>query len=156
MGSRNNNWRGGRVVTQHGYVLIRQPGHSRADCRGYVYEHILVAEKKFGRPILRGEQVHHIDHNPSNNDPANLEVMASLAAHRLEHRKRSDLRLLDEPNPTIACECGCGAMFAKYDATNRPRRFISGHNIHKAPQVSAYHPTDDMIPGDLRIREFPL
>ena len=39
----NHNWRGGRVTTQHGYILVRVGvGHPMADCRGYAYEHRIV------------------------------------------------------------------------------------------------------------------
>jgi hypothetical protein len=131
-GPKNPNWKGGRTVASHGYVLIKRAGHPRADCRGYVYEHILVAEQKLGRPILPTEQVHHKNHNRSDNRPENLEVKASVALHALEHRKRTDLRIPGQPNPLVSCECGCGQTFLRYDATNRPRRYVSGHNIHPA------------------------
>lgn len=41
-GSDNPNWKGGRTVTEHGYVLLKRPDHPDADVRGYVYEHRLV------------------------------------------------------------------------------------------------------------------
>lgn len=129
---RNPNWKGGRTVAEHGYVLIKRPGHPRADVRGYVYEHILVAEEKIGRPLAPGEEVHHDDLNRSNNHPSNLIVKSSRAEHFVHHRKRTDLRMPDEPNPLVSCACGCGATFLKYDAKNRPRRFVSGHNERKA------------------------
>lgn len=132
MGPDNPNWRGGRVVANHGYVLIRKPGHPRADVRGYVYEHILVAEQKIGRPILATEQVHHKNRVRSDNRPENLEVKAGRADHALEHRKRTDLRIPGENNPLVGCACGCGATFLRYDAVNRPRRFIPGHNLRRA------------------------
>lgn len=128
-GPRNPNWKGGRTVASHGYVLIKKPDHPRADCRGYVYEHILVAEQAIGRPIRPGEQVHHKNHIRHDNRPENLSVKASRAHHAIEHRKRTDLRGLNDPNPVVPCECGCGQTFLRYDATNRPRRFISGHNL---------------------------
>lgn len=128
-GPRNPNWKGGRSIASNGYVLIKRPDHPRADCRGYVYEHILVAEQLIGRPVHKGEQVHHKNHIKTDNRPENLEVKASRAHHAAEHRKRADLRGLDEPNPTISCACGCGQTFLRYDATNRPRRYISGHNL---------------------------
>ncbi|NEC17906.1 HNH endonuclease [Streptomyces parvus] len=128
-GKSNPNWKGGRTIASNGYVLIKQPGHHRADCRGYVYEHIVVAEKAIGRPVVKGEQVHHKNHIKTDNRPENLQVKASRAAHAAEHRKRTDLRGLDEPNVTISCACGCGQKFLRYDATNRPRRYISGHNL---------------------------
>ncbi|MFB7222402.1 HNH endonuclease signature motif containing protein [Streptomyces sp. NPDC056227] len=128
-GERNANWKGGRSIASNGYVLIKRPDHHRADCRGYVYEHILVAEQATGRPIRKGEQVHHKNHIKTDNRPENLEVKASAAHHQYEHRKRTDLRELDEPNITVSCACGCGQTFLRYDPTNRPRRFISGHNL---------------------------
>ncbi|MBO0875372.1 MAG: HNH endonuclease [Pseudonocardia sp.] len=125
----NPNWKGGRVVASNGYVLVKAHGHHRADARGYVYEHVLVAEQTIGRPLRPGEQVHHRNHIKTDNRPENLEVKASHAHHALEHRKRTDLRMPDESNPTVTCECGCGTAFPRYDATNRPRRFVSGHNL---------------------------
>lgn len=52
---------------------------------GYVYEHVIVAEKKIGRPLRPGEVVHHIDGDKRNNAPSNLEVLASQAEHARLH-----------------------------------------------------------------------
>lgn len=131
-GPRNPNWKGGRTVDPRGYVLIKRPDHPRADVRGYVYEHILVAEQMLGRPILSTEEVHHRDGNKSNNDPSNLLVTANRADHFQYHRKRTDLRNPGEENPIISCACGCGATFPKYDGWGRPRKYVSGHNRGKA------------------------
>ena len=50
---KNPNWRGGKVKTQHGYILIRVGvGHPLADCRGYAYEHRVVLSKKIGRLLF--------------------------------------------------------------------------------------------------------
>lgn len=130
-GSRNPNWKGGRTVTSHGYVLIKRPDHPNADCRGYVYEHRLVAEQIVGRPLTRGEHVHHRDGNKQNNDPSNLEVMPSREHHAVRHRTTGfALQMPDEPNHDVHCACGCGASFPQFDADGRPRRFVSGHNLH--------------------------
>lgn len=128
---KNSNWRGGRTVASHGYVLIRVGmTHPMADCRGYAYEHRLVASEALGRPLLRTEEVHHIDGNKANNNPSNLMIHINRAAHFAEHRHPgSRLRRLGEGNPLIACECGCGTTLSKYDNYGRPRRFISGHNM---------------------------
>jgi hypothetical protein len=128
-GTNNINWKGGRTIASNGYVLVKRPGHHLADTRGYVYEHRLVAEEKLGRRLAPGEQVHHVDHNKQNNDPSNLEVKSSRADHALEHRKRGDLRRPGQPNPVVCCGCGCGVSFAQFDATGRPRKFVTGHNL---------------------------
>lgn len=46
--------------------------------------HRVIAEQKIGRPLRRGEIVHHIDGNARNNDPDNL-VILTQGAHMREH-----------------------------------------------------------------------
>jgi hypothetical protein len=134
-GSRNHQWKGGRSVASNGYVLIRVgKEHHLADVRGYAYEHRLVAEATLGRRLRPGEIPHHVNGVKTDNRPENLEVVESIAAHRVHHRKPCGkrARLPGEPNPTIACECGCGLTFSKYDSSGRPRRFVTGHNGRRA------------------------
>lgn len=125
--SANPNWKGGRSVASNGYVLIKRPGHPMADSRGYVYEHRLVAAEQLGRPLRRGEVVHHRNGIKTDNRPENLEVL-SRWEHAVEHRSRDDLRRPGEDNPTVSCECGCGMTFYLFDSEGRPRRFVNGHN----------------------------
>jgi hypothetical protein len=129
-GPKNGQWKGGRSVASNGYVLIRVGiGHHLADVRGYAYEHRLVAEQMLGRRLRPGEQVHHRDENKENNAPGNLEVVASLAEHRLRHRSAaSSRRLPSEANHAVECACGCGAQIDAFDRWGRRRRFVSGHN----------------------------
>ncbi len=58
----------------NGYVRIWQPGHSRANSLGYVLEHLLVMEKKQGRPVLKTEEVHHRNGMRDDNRSSNLEL----------------------------------------------------------------------------------
>ena len=128
-GEKARSWRGGRFVNEEGYVLIHVgKGAPMADVRGYVYEHRLVMSRILGRTLLSSEQVHHKDENRQNNDPANLEVL-SIAEHKVRHRS-SDCgrRLPGEDNPVVACCCGCGATFEKFDEYGRPRKCVPGHN----------------------------
>lgn len=130
-GKENNNWRGGRTIASNGYALVRKPGHPNADVRGYVYEHRYVASQILGRELWDHEIVHHIDGNKLNNSPENLQVVDSYRNHQYSHRpKDSKLRRPDENNPFIRCACGCGTIFAKFDESGRPRKFVSGHNLH--------------------------
>lgn len=129
---RNPNWKGGRSITSHGYVLIRVGvEHPLADVRGYAYEHRLKAWEA-GQDV-DGKQVHHEDENTQHNSIENLEPL-TIAEHRARHRKSdSNLRLPGEPNRTAECACGCGTTFDFYDNEGRPRRYISGHNPPNSP-----------------------
>ena len=109
--------------------MLRRPGHPLADVRGYVYEHRLVASEKVGRPLRRGEVVHHINGTKTDNRPENIEVLSSITAHRAEHGTNPARRKQGEPNPSVRCACGCRKRFARFDRDNRPRRFITGHNM---------------------------
>lgn len=51
------------------------------------HEHRIVAEQMLGRPLLPGEVVHHIDRDKRNNDPSNLMVFPSQAAHAKWHKE---------------------------------------------------------------------
>lgn len=61
--------------------------------RGWQPEHVLIATMTEGRKIEKGEHVHHVDFNPENNVPANLQVMSAfdhLSMHgRLAAKARS-------------------------------------------------------------------
>lgn len=80
-------WKGG-ISYSNGYRCVYLPEHPRAMPNGYVYEHILIAEKKLGRPILPKEAVHHDDENKLNNDPENVIVLPSNSAHVALHNAR--------------------------------------------------------------------
>ena len=69
----------------HGYRTIYKPEHPHARQNAYVYEHILVAEQKLGRPIQNGEIIHHIDENKLNNDPNNLMIFKNHKEHTKYH-----------------------------------------------------------------------
>ena len=49
------------------------------------HEHRVIAEQKIGRPLVRGEIVHHIDGNKHNNAPDNLQVMTQADHLRHHH-----------------------------------------------------------------------
>ena len=81
-GPKNFNWKGGKMISHNGYVLLKKRGYSRANNHGYVFEHILVMEEHIGRLLKLDEVVHHINHNKQDNRIENLQLMT-----RSEHMK---------------------------------------------------------------------
>lgn len=63
IGKANIHWKGGRIKTKHGYIMVRiYPDdffYSMVCANGYVAEHRLVVAKALGRCLHRWEVVHH-------------------------------------------------------------------------------------------------
>ena len=133
-GNANHLWKGGRSVASNGYVLLRVgKEHHLSDVRGYAYEHRVVAEEKLGRRLRPGEIPHHVNGIKTDNRPENIEVVVSGFHHRVMHRKRSSgRRLPSQTNDAVACACGCGTVLQRFDKFGRPRRYVSGHNLHRS------------------------
>jgi len=75
--------------------------------RGYSErEHIVIAEKALGRPLKKGQVVHHIDGNGLNNAPGNLVICPSHRYHFLIHTRT---RALEESGNAEWRRCNfCG------------------------------------------------
>lgn len=84
-GEYHHAWKGGRIMKGDGYVGIWMPNHERADNQGYVYEHTLVAAKKYGRLPQAGEVVHHINLDKLDNSENNL-WLCNNREHLVCHR----------------------------------------------------------------------
>lgn len=74
-------WKGGKTITKHGYVQVHKPEHPNSNQRGYIFEHRVIMEKHIGRYLELNEVVHHIDHNPSNNEIDNLMLFGNNSEH---------------------------------------------------------------------------
>ena len=99
LGSKNPAWKGGQKHSS-GYVLLLMPTHHRANKSGYVFEHIVIAEEKIKRPILREEEVHHINEIKDDNRPENLLVMKKYEHKSLHSKKRLEGRWKQYRNTT--------------------------------------------------------
>jgi len=75
-----------RIISFHGYILIKKWSHPFASKQGYVAEHRLIAESILGRYLTKKEIIHHIDENRSNNDPDNLYLFPNKGQHANYHR----------------------------------------------------------------------
>jgi len=82
-GTKNGKWAGGVCCVTDGYLQIRA-----GPLRG-VYVHHLVAEAMIGRPLTKGEEVHHLNGDRLDPRPANLQVL-TRAEHMALHRDEDD------------------------------------------------------------------
>jgi HNH endonuclease len=78
-------WKGGRVIDKHtGYILISL-GHGQRR-----REHTLKAEKVLGRRLHKGECIHHINGDKTDNRNCNL-LICTNSYHRMLERRMAHL-----------------------------------------------------------------
>lgn len=85
-GKTHSQWNGGRSKHgQSGYWTVYAPEHPRKKSNNRVFEHILIAEKKYNKQITKATPIHHIDFDRLNNDPKNLYLCEGHKEHRDIH-----------------------------------------------------------------------
>ena len=85
-GENHPSYKGGRVVTELGYVLILADKNDEiaaamSNKMGYVLEHRLVMAQSLGRSLMPDESVHHMNGDPSDNRPDNLQLRQGKHGH---------------------------------------------------------------------------
>jgi hypothetical protein len=95
-GELNPAWKGGfTILAPYGnYVglkYVRCPPEFKAMSgkNGYVGEHRLIVARTLGRCLIKSEIVHHINHNPRDNQVENLMLFATNRDHKLFERHGS-------------------------------------------------------------------
>ena len=125
VGERAGAWRGGRFEMSNGYICVHRPDHPRAN-RGYVLEHILVAERALGRNLPDGAEVHHFDENPSNNVGGNLVICHDRKYHGLLHQRARALAACGNPSARRCYFC------SSYDRQDDIRVTSQGKFRHRS------------------------
>jgi hypothetical protein len=101
VGEENGNWKGGRFVRSDGYVSVRVGSK-------YELEHRHIMEQHIGRTLKKGEQVHHLNEDKSDNRIENLEL-TNISEHISKyHPSKKDLSKWT----AIAC-LNCDVVFAE-------------------------------------------
>ena len=102
-GSNHPGWKGGKVINHHGYSLILMPEHPKADpTTGYVYEHILIAQKALGKMLPPKAIVHH--HGPKKDQC--LVICEDQEYHMLLHQRMRALKACGNANYRKCGYCG--------------------------------------------------
>ncbi len=90
-GPDNARWNKDKLITSHGYVLVRVPpdhphGFGGRASFAYCYEHIAVMVQHLGHPLAKDQHVHHKNGDRTDNRLENLAV-ATARLHISGHQK---------------------------------------------------------------------
>ncbi len=96
-GEGNLNWNGGREAAHHYYTRIYSPCHPRSTPHGYVYEHILIAERVLDNPLPPKAVIHHHIDKDMGFNPTSLVICQNHGYHLLLHQRLRALRACGHP-----------------------------------------------------------
>lgn len=90
-------WKGGRRI-EDGYVLIYDKYHPNRKSNGYVREHTHVMSTFLGRPLKRGENVHHKNGDKLDNRIENLELWSTSqpCGQRVSDKIEFAIKIIEE------------------------------------------------------------
>jgi hypothetical protein len=101
-GTLHPGWKGGRTTRKTGYVFLTNPefpgkGINGANESGQVAEHVVVISRHLGRPLYKGETVHHKNGIKNDNQLDNLELWSKShpAGQRVEDKTRWAIEWLE-------------------------------------------------------------
>jgi hypothetical protein len=120
-GSNDPKWKGGRTIAKK-YILIHRPEHPRADGRGYIAEHILIAEKAIRKFLPRKVHIHRVNENGHDNRNSNLVICEDASYHKLLHQRLRIYRACGRTDYRICRYCKNGTLKRIYICTPRERR----------------------------------
>jgi len=144
-GHRHPNWKGGEKIknaTAVFYKMLYRPFHPKAD-RGYVAEHVLIAESALGRIVPEGSPVHHANGDSLENRNSNLVICQNHSYHRMLHGRLNAFKATGDPSRKKCsfCKSWEGEIirrnyggkssnyhrkcFAEYQIDNKNRRLVS-------------------------------
>jgi predicted Zn-ribbon and HTH transcriptional regulator len=116
-------WKGGRALTDSGYVTVVAPADypfpQSVRHNNRIREHRMVMELHLGRALDPREVVHHINGDRTDNRIENLELHTSHSEHMGEHAEDSARRMVVNSALTRAVPATCRTCGAEYRTNAR-------------------------------------
>lgn len=106
-GDKHHKYKSGRHTTPSGYVYLSgYQDHPNANAVGQISEHTLVMSRKLGRPLIKGENVHHLNGVRNDNRPENLELWSRVQppGQRVEDKVAWAIEILQTYRPELLKE----------------------------------------------------
>lgn len=131
-------WTGGKFIDANGYVRVYAPNHEHSDTKGYIKQHIQIAENILRKKLPLNAVIHHIDENKQNNENNNLVICQNDSYHHLIHdRKKAFYESGDANN--LKCSCcnkwltvnNFGTLQSRINRKHRSVCFECRKNVYK-------------------------
>ena len=119
---------GDRTVDSVGYIRVKVADDYPGSDRGWVREHIMIAERALGKSLPVEAEVHHFNEDKTDNKNTNLVICNDLSYHRLLHRRQRIVAMGGDPEMDKVCG-HCESLKLRTDF-HKSRNAYDRLNIH--------------------------
>ena len=118
-----------KLAITGGYPVKYASSHPSAGASGYVYKHVLVAERAIGHRLPEGAEIHHVNEDIADFRNSNLVICQDKAYHKLLHARARVVKVGGNPNTEAICS-RCHHIKPKTSFNRRNRNKSTGVQHH--------------------------